>query len=94
MSMTSSASFLTMGMVLYEVSGKPEREVSQNEIHDRLQTGWCGHFQEGELTLAVSLPQVLPVQAALFYSHWPSHAPDIWKLAPLQTDSQVCHSLC
>lgn len=64
-SMTSIARFLPMGMVLYEVSGKPDREVSQNEMHGRLQTGWCGHFQEDELTLAVSLPQVLPVQVAL-----------------------------
>ncbi len=64
-SMTSIARFLTMGTGLSEVIGKPEREVSQNEMHGRLQTGWCGHFQEDELTLAVSLAQVLPVQGAL-----------------------------
>ncbi len=63
--MTSIARFLTMDTSLYEASGKPEREVSQNEMHGRLQTGWCGHFQEDELTLAVSLAWVLPVQAAL-----------------------------
>jgi len=65
MSMTSIARFLMMGTDLSEVSGTPEREASQNEMHGCLQTGWCGHFQEHELTLAVSLPQVLPVQAAL-----------------------------
>ena len=63
--MTSIARFLPMGTVLYAESGNPHRQVSQNEMHGRLQTGWCGHFQEDELTLAVPLPQVLPVQVAL-----------------------------
>jgi len=55
----------TMSTVVSEVSGKPEREASQNEMHGCLQAGWCGHFQGHELTLAVSLAQALPVQAAL-----------------------------
>lgn len=65
MSMTSIARCVTMGKVLSEVSGKPEREASQNKMHGHRQTGWCGCFQKDELTLAVSLAQALPVQAAL-----------------------------